>query len=170
LYYKGRLFIPSKEELLTKIVKGCHDSKVAGHFGQEKTILLVTRNFLWEQLCEWINYYVRLYNEYQHNKSPRHAKYGLLQPLEVPYSAWTSISVDFFTLLPESQGQTQIRVVVNLLQKWPSLLAQRQMRAQKMSRIPSLKKFENFTKSPPKSSRTWTPSFWANFRNHWPKH
>jgi len=28
-YYKGRLFIPSKEEVLTKIAKGCHDSKVA---------------------------------------------------------------------------------------------------------------------------------------------
>jgi len=45
LYYKCRLFIPSKEELSTEIVKGCHDSKVAGHFGQEKTIELVTRNF-----------------------------------------------------------------------------------------------------------------------------
>ena len=38
LYYKGRLFIPSKEELLTEMAKGCHDSKVVGHFGQAKTI------------------------------------------------------------------------------------------------------------------------------------
>jgi len=36
LYYKNRLFIPSNEEILTEIAKGCHDSKVAGHFGQEK--------------------------------------------------------------------------------------------------------------------------------------
>jgi len=36
LYYKNRLFIPSKDELLTGIAKGCHDSKVARHFGQEK--------------------------------------------------------------------------------------------------------------------------------------
>ena len=46
IHYKNRLFIPSKEDLLTKIAKGCHDSKIAGHFGQEKTIELVTRNFL----------------------------------------------------------------------------------------------------------------------------
>jgi len=52
LYYKGRLFISSKGELLAEIAKGCHDSKVAGHFGQEKTTELVTRNFHWEKLSE----------------------------------------------------------------------------------------------------------------------
>ena len=45
IYYKNRLFIPLNEHLLTEIAKGCHDSKVAGHFGQEKSIELVTRNF-----------------------------------------------------------------------------------------------------------------------------
>ena len=58
LYYKDRLFIPANEDLLTEIAKGCHDSKVAGHFGQEKTIELVTRNFYWEKLRDWINDYV----------------------------------------------------------------------------------------------------------------
>jgi len=95
------------------MAKGCHDSKVAGHFGQEKTIELVTRNFHWEKLSEWINDSVRSCDECQHNKAPGHAKYGLLQPLEVPYAAWTSITVDFITQLPESQGQTQIMVVVD---------------------------------------------------------
>jgi len=46
LYYKGRLFIPSKEELLTEIGKEYHDCKIAGHLGQQKTIEFVTRNFL----------------------------------------------------------------------------------------------------------------------------
>jgi len=95
LYYKNRQFILSNEQILTDIAKGCHESKIAGHCGQEKTIELVTRNFHWERLIEWIYNYVRLYDECQHNKSPRHAKYGLLQPLEVPYAAWTSISLDF---------------------------------------------------------------------------
>jgi len=117
LYYRGRLFIPSKQELLTKIAKGFHNSKVAGHFGQEKTLELVTRNFYWQQLSDLINNYVRSYDKCQHNKSPQHAKYGLLQPLEVPYAAWTSSSVDFITQLPESQGQTQIMVVVDRFTK-----------------------------------------------------
>ena len=58
LYYKDRLFIPANEDLLVEIAKGCHDSKVAGHFGQEKRIELVTRNFYWEKLTDWINDYV----------------------------------------------------------------------------------------------------------------
>ena len=86
---------------------------MAVHFGQEKTIELVTRNFYWEKLADGINDYVRSCDECQHNTSPRHTKYGLLQPLEVPYAAWTSVSVDFITQLPESQGKTQIMVVVD---------------------------------------------------------
>ena len=70
IYYKNRLFIPSNEELLTEIAKGCHDSEVAGHFGQEKTIELVTRNFCWEKLTDWINDYLRSCDECQHKKVP----------------------------------------------------------------------------------------------------
>ena len=47
IYYKNRLLIPLNEQLLTEIAKGCNDSKVAGHSGQEKTIELVTRNCYW---------------------------------------------------------------------------------------------------------------------------
>ena len=50
IYYKNRLFIPSYEEVLTEIAKGCHESKVAGHFGQEKTIELVVRGNLYRNL------------------------------------------------------------------------------------------------------------------------
>ena len=78
-------------------------------------IELVTRDFDWEKLSEWMHDYVQSCDECQHNKSPRHSKYGLLQPLEVLYTAWTTISVDFITQLLASQGQTQILVVVDLL-------------------------------------------------------
>jgi len=46
LYYKNRLYIPENKALQTEIAQGCHDSLVAGHFGQEKTIAIVTRD-LW---------------------------------------------------------------------------------------------------------------------------
>jgi len=38
LYYENTLFIPLKEVLMTEIAKGFHDSKVAGHFSQEKNL------------------------------------------------------------------------------------------------------------------------------------
>ena len=113
IYYKNRLYIPNNEELQTQIAKGCHDSQSARHFGQEKTLEMVCRDFYWKGLTAWIKDYVRSCNECQQNKSPRHARFGLLQPLQVPYAAWTSISTDFITQLPEPLGRTQIMVVVD---------------------------------------------------------
>jgi len=117
LYYKNRLYIPESEALQTEIGQGCHDWLVAGHFGQEKTIEIVTRDFYWKRFADWIRDYVRSCDECQHSKSPRHAKYGLLQPVELPYAAWSSISTDFINQLPESQGKTQIMVVVDQFTK-----------------------------------------------------
>jgi len=117
LYFKNRLYIPNNDELKTEIAKGCHDSQVAGHFGMEKTIEIVTRDFYWDKLTQWMNDYFRSCDEGQHNKSPRHARWGLLQPLETPYAAWISISTDFITQLPESQGYTQVMVVVDRFTK-----------------------------------------------------
>jgi len=88
-----------------------------GHFGQEKTIEIVTRDFYWKGLADWIRDYVQSCDKCQHSKSPRHAKYGLLEPLEVPYAAWSFISTDFITQVPESQGNTQIIVGVDRFTK-----------------------------------------------------
>jgi len=112
-YFKNRLYIPADDALKTKMAKGCLTSKVAGHFVMKKTIEIITRDIYWKGFTEWINDYVRSCDECQHNKSPRHTRWGLLQPLETPYAAWNSISTDFITQLPESQGYTQIMVVVN---------------------------------------------------------
>jgi len=112
-YFKNRLYILANDALKTKIAKGCHDSKVAGHFGMEKKIEIIMRDLYWKGLTEWINNYVQSCNECQYNKSPQHERWGLLQPLETPYAAWNSISTNFITQLPESQGYTQIMVVVD---------------------------------------------------------
>jgi len=111
------LYIPENEALQTEIAQGFHESLVAGHFGQEKTIEIVRRDFYRKGLADWIRDDVRSGNECQHSKSPRHAKSGLLQPLEVPYAAWSSISTNFITQLPEWQGKTQIMVVVDRFTK-----------------------------------------------------
>ena len=113
IYFKNQLYIPNDEELQIMIAKGCHDSQIAGHFGQEKRIEIVCRDFYWKGLTNWINHYVRTCDECQHNKSPRLARFGLLQPVQVPFAAWMSISADFITQLPQSQGRTQIMVVVD---------------------------------------------------------
>src|SRR5438105_11346693 len=66
---------------------------------------------------EWRNQYIQTGDTCQRSKSRRHAKYGLLQPLEVPYAPWKSISVDFIVALRELEGKTQIMVVVDRFTK-----------------------------------------------------
>ena len=105
------------EALHTEIAQGCQDPLLAGHFGEEKTIEIVTRDFNGKGLAHWIRDYVRSCDECQHSKSPQHAKHGLLQPLEVPYAAWSSLSTDFITPLPGSQGKTEIMVLVDRFSK-----------------------------------------------------
>jgi len=60
LYYKNRLYIPKNEGLQTAIAQGCDDSLVAGHFRQEKTIEIVTRDVYWKGLADWIRDYVQI--------------------------------------------------------------------------------------------------------------
>ena len=48
---------------------------------------------------------------------PRHAKHGLLHPLELPCKMWKHISTDFITDLPGSSDCTKILVVVNRFTK-----------------------------------------------------
>ena len=87
LYYKNRLYIPADKDLQTLIAKGCHESQVAGHFGRNKTLEIITRDFYWKGLTNWVNDYVRSCTTCQQMKSPRQARFGLLHPLQVPFAA-----------------------------------------------------------------------------------
>ena len=156
LYYKNRLYIPENEALQTEIAQGCHNSLVVGHLGQENTIEIVTRDLDFQGLAEWIRDYVQSCDECQHGKSPRHAKYGLLQHLQVPYAAWSSISTDFITRLLESQGKTPIMVVVDWFTKMAHFISRHENATLKDLRTPSFGKSGNFTDYRPKSYRTWT--------------
>jgi transposase InsO family protein len=99
------------------VIKGDHDSKMAGHFGQDKTLELIRRNFFWPGMDAWIKEWVGACHVCQKNKSPRHTRFGLLQPLETPYSPWRSISMDFITDLPLSDGCSSIWVIVDRFTK-----------------------------------------------------
>ena len=117
LWYDGRLFIPEDTKLRLELLENDHDSRIAGHWGQDKTLELMTRNWYWPKMDETVNDYVRSCDACQRNKSRRHKRFGLLQPLELAYSPWTSISMDFITELPTSAGCTQIWVIVDRFTK-----------------------------------------------------
>jgi hypothetical protein len=108
LYRKGMLWIPEDKDLINSVLESEHDTKVAGHMGQDKTIELLRRSFWWPKMDERIIDFVRSCPECQRNKASRHHPYGLLSPLELPYAPWQSIAMDFITDLPLSDGCDQL--------------------------------------------------------------
>ena len=102
--YKKRYCIPNCNELKLTVTRTCHDAKVAGHFGRDKTMERMTRTYYWPDMVQWVRNYVRTCDTCQRNKTARHQKYGPLKPLEIPYRPWEHISMDFITELPSVSG------------------------------------------------------------------
>jgi cytochrome b len=61
--------------------------------------------------------YIRSCLECQKDNATCHKPYGLLLLLELPYALWTSIAIDFITLLPLSEDCDQLWVIVDRFTK-----------------------------------------------------
>jgi len=66
---------------------------------------------------DWVHNYVKTYTSCQCNKTGRHAKYRTLKPLDIPYSLWTHIAMDFITDLLDVKGYTRTWVIVDRFSK-----------------------------------------------------
>ena len=61
--------------------------------------------------------YIRNCHVCQRSRTPPHRPSGILRPLHIPNRPWSSISMDFVTGLPWSDGNDAIWVVVDRLTK-----------------------------------------------------
>jgi hypothetical protein len=122
LFVNHRWLVPDSKELRNMILNAEHDSKVAGHFGQYKTLERVKANFYWPKMELEVEEYVRSCDSCQRNKAARHKKFGLLDPLDIPNRPWDEISMDFIVALPESNGHTKIWVIVDRFTKMAHFL------------------------------------------------
>ena len=86
---------------------------VAGHMGMDKTLEMRNRNFYWPRMAEDIEDYVRSCEDCQRNKASHYMRHGTLHPLELSYSPWDSISMDFNTHLPVSEDCSTVWVIVD---------------------------------------------------------
>ena len=88
-----------------------HDTMVAGHMGMHKTLQMINRNFYRPRMAKDIEDYDRSCNDSQRNKASRYKRHGTLHPLELSYSPWDSISMDFITHLPVSEDCFTVWVI-----------------------------------------------------------
>lgn len=117
LYHQGLICIPNSDNIKRTILEECHDSFAAGHFGNAKTHDMVSRNYYWPGMRAYVKDYVSGCDTCNRNKSSHHKPYGLLQPLPIPDTPWSSISVDFITQLPPSGKYSAICVFVDRFSK-----------------------------------------------------
>ena len=101
VYYRDRLFVPPNAALQTQIIFRTHSTGPAGHPGRTKTLDLVSRDYWWPRMSKDVATFVRACDLCFRTKTPRSAPQGFLQPLPVPFRAWSDISIDYITPLPE---------------------------------------------------------------------
>lgn len=116
LFRNGLLYIPAGP-LRLQIMQARHDTRLAGHFGVAKSVELISRDYWWPQLRRDVEEFIRTCDTCCRAKTPRHKPYGLLQPIAAPTAPWTSISMDFLTDLPPSDGFDAVLVVVDRFTK-----------------------------------------------------
>ena len=117
LRYDDRIWVPDSDDLQLRVLLNSHDHPTAGHYGQNKTMDLVRRNYTWPGVRSYIKNYCKSCTTCARSKAPRHRPYGNLRQLPIPEKPWNSISMDFIEQLPPSLGFTAILVVVDRLSK-----------------------------------------------------
>ena len=108
-----RIYVPPSSDLCLRVLCSYHDHPVSGHFGINKTLELIRREYTWPSIHTFVTDYCRSCTTCSWNKAKRHKPYSLLRQLPVPSHLWNSISMDFIEHLPVSEGFTTILVVVD---------------------------------------------------------
>src|SRR5271156_977263 len=111
------IYVPDQDRIKLKILQSLHDSRTAGHLGQAKTLELVSRDYYWPRLRQFVNEYINSCDICSRTKVPKHRPHASLHSLPIPSSSWSSVSMDYIVELPESGGYNAIYVCVDRFTK-----------------------------------------------------
>ncbi|KAF8749977.1 hypothetical protein RHS01_09605 [Rhizoctonia solani] len=103
LWYRGKLVVPDSEPIKERLMREFHNSPLAGHPGQQRTLELVSRTYWWPGMKSSAKEWVECCPVCQANQQA-HAPVIALKPLEVPPFPFHTISYDFITGFPKSNG------------------------------------------------------------------
>ena len=104
--------------LKPKVMSLVHDSPLGGYSGYLKTFHRAIRDWFWKGMKKDVKDYIKGCKLRQRIKHETNKPAKLLQPLEIPYTPWSSISMDFVEGLPKSLKQDVVMVVVDRLTKY----------------------------------------------------
>jgi len=116
LFEGTRLCVPkcSTRELLIREV---HAGSLAGHFGEDMTLIMLREHYYWPGMEKDIQDIIRRCSTCEIAKS-HSLPQGLYMPLPIPTLTWVDVSMDFILGLPKTQrNKDSIFVVVDRFSK-----------------------------------------------------
>nr|GEU50407.1 hypothetical protein [Tanacetum cinerariifolium] len=115
---ENRMAVGGNAELREEIVKLCHESPMGGHSEVNATVQRVKGLFFWKGISKVVRRVIRDCDVCKWAKHENVPSPGLLQPLPIPDTIFTDISMDFIGGLPKVKGKDTIFVVVDRLTKY----------------------------------------------------
>ncbi|KAK1664854.1 hypothetical protein QYE76_053013 [Lolium multiflorum] len=108
---------------LIRVLEESHAGGLMGHFGREKTLLMLADHFYWPKMRRDVDRYVKRCITCNKSKS-KLKPHGLYTPLPAPTTPWEDISMDFVLGLPRTKrGHDSIFVVVDRFSKMSQFIA-----------------------------------------------
>ncbi|GKF47831.1 retrotransposable element Tf2 [Tanacetum coccineum] len=104
LLRKGKLVVGRNETLRNDFLSYFHGGAIRGHLGIKATTHKIRAVFYWKGLRKQVKSFVKECLVCQKCKTNLSADPRLLQPLPIPKTIWSSISMDFIEGLPKSHG------------------------------------------------------------------
>ena len=102
VFYNGKFFLGPQCPLKSQVLQLDHSNPMAGHSGFLKSYQRAKREFFWHGMKANIKAFVRECDVCQRIKSETSAPASLLQPLNIPTTPWTDVSLGFVKGLPKS--------------------------------------------------------------------
>nr|GEU44447.1 hypothetical protein [Tanacetum cinerariifolium] len=115
---KNQIMVGNDSQLRETLIRLCHESPMAGHSGINGTIQRIKGMFYWKGISKGVRQFIRNCDVCMRAKHENVALPGLLQPLPIPDSVFSEISMDFIGRLPNVKGKDIIFVVVDRLTKY----------------------------------------------------
>jgi hypothetical protein len=109
--------------VLLLLLQESHAGGLMGHFGREKTLLMLANNFYWPKMRRDVDRFVRRYITCHRLKS-KLKPHGLYTPLHVPTTPREDISMGFMLGFPRTKrGHDLVFVVVNQFSRMAHFIA-----------------------------------------------
>ncbi|GBG89231.1 hypothetical protein CBR_g48939 [Chara braunii] len=120
---KDLLCVPRDRRLRTRLLGEYHDSRLAGHFGVNRTIAGLRQRFRWPDLITDVTRYCDSCEVCRRSKPRNRNPYGELRPMPIPREPGLSIVMDVTGPFPRNRlGHDGILTVVDRLSKYAHFL------------------------------------------------